>query len=106
MWIRFQFQFGAIKSKAVGTYETQLSHFNSNLVRLKDLSSHPVCPPCRNFNTNLVRLKVTYLFIVRRLSLVFQFQFGTIKRDKLAQKYYELSGFQFQFGAIKRPLHQ
>ena len=57
-----------------------------------------------DFNSNMVRLKglVTYLDDLK--IRVFQFQYGSIKRNGNNQFQYQALKFQFQYGSIKRQL--
>ena len=80
--------------------------FNSSLVRLKEAGLMLLAS--RNstrFNSSLVRLKAAGRARRHRRSRIeFQFQPGSIKRNK--RKYHRLDGlryvFQFQPGSIKR----
>ena len=53
------------------------------------------------FNSNMVRLKVI-LILFQYFGVVFQFQYGAIKRLAEFVINIEAQLFQFQYGAIKR----
>ena len=89
---KFQFHYGTIKRTSQSYKSTKKSNFNSTMVRLKEIQKSDSMRSCHYFNSTMVRLKVGKTFHFR-LIVVFQFHYGTIKRQK--QKYGELLKINF-----------
>ena len=103
--------------------KTDYANFNSTMVRLK-AHVHVYMYTCkRNFNSTMVRLKGKDAVVEKHRSLIFQFHYGTIKRNNRNNTrnfnlYFNSTmvrlkvlaasvaasnlGFQFHYGTIKR----
>ncbi len=78
----FQFQYGSIKRIAkVNDVPVEFRSFNSNMVRLKGGSGSTLIACEQSFNSNMVRLKAVCQARNRNRRNVFQFQYGSIKRN-------------------------
>ena len=71
------------------------------MVRLKDYSDLPAEARFAHFNSSMVRLKELSLLLLLQ-QLRFQFQYGTIKSRTGSPQPLIRTGFQFQYGTIKR----
>jgi len=80
---------------------TRSGYFNSNMVRLKDTIVLSTGDSFYYFNSNMVRLKVYDCAFNRRQLLLFQFQYGSIKRRFFKETATGYLSFQFQYGSIK-----
>ena len=82
--VLFQFQYGTIKRKArLVEMQQYLICFNSNMVRLKAKERTKLVNLITSFNSNMVRLKGNRRRFGSLCWCEFQFQYGTIKRNKL-----------------------
>ena len=119
----FQFHYGTIKSGGMGIIFNPTSCFNSTMVRLKEFLSLPNphsfarfnstmvrlkdqwpdgFPELRQrFNSTMVRLKVYCHTLINLETFMFQFHYGTIKRDCLRHSRKTRTQFQFHYGTIK-----
>ncbi len=74
----FQFQYGAIEGAMTQGNPNQRAHFNSSMVRLKDLQKIMLRVQSLNFNSSMVRLKGLW-HVIKTAKIVFQFQYGAIE---------------------------
>src|SRR5690606_30635807 len=98
---KFQFQYGAIKRIEFFCNSCFLSYFNSNMVRLRDQHLQTMHTYYPDFNSNMVRLREK-MELKTAIEILFQFQYGAIKREWRLGKREDMIQFQFQYGAIKR----
>ena len=56
----------------------------------------------RDFNSNMVRLKGYVNYFITLTFNLFQFQYGSIKRNSNCHIKNVVNRFQFQYGSIKR----
>ena len=63
-FVSFQFNYCTIKSHTSVIYQTSLLHFNSTIVRLKDVKTIIAHKDIQNFNSTIVRLKVSFALTV------------------------------------------
>ena len=70
------------------------------MVRLKEANIGSTIAGFTYFNSTMVRLKVFEL-LFGFLLFLFQFHYGTIKRDSIAGGWQGLVLFQFLYGTIK-----
>ena len=78
---KFQFHYGTIKSFSRALLQQRNVHFNSTMVRLKELNN-----------------------LINQSQTIFQFHYGTIKRKKLIRLPVLTIWFQFHYGTIKSKL--
>ncbi len=62
-----------------------LNDFNSTMVRLKAVVEEYDEADYRDFNSTMVRLKVSSLYIKIPFRVLFQFHYGSVKRETCAR---------------------
>ncbi len=102
MFKPFQFHYGTIKSPGLPACRGRLYNFNSIMVRLKGQPWVFGTKRDLYFNSIMVRLKEHAKLINAVIRQLFQFHYGTIKREDLFYYDKEKLTFQFHYGTIKR----
>ena len=101
--IKFQFQYGTIRSLSSQSREVKDEYFNSSMVRLEVI--YPITASLKR----LISIPVWYdqkkkeCLNIQTLPK-FQFQYGTIRRIKDFKEITGIKIFQFQYGTIRRLL--
>ena len=101
MSMLFQFQSGTIKWENGLIINKRKYSFNSNLVRLNDLTARWVGIKRSEFQFQSGTIKWRFKMKLRLIPKGFQFQSGTIKCQKDGNDKDDENGFQFQSGTIK-----
>src|SRR5690625_204820 len=99
---KFQFLYGSIERLRAMLSFISHRHFNSCMVRLRDINDGSIASQVDNFNSCMVRLRAEVNNFPLFFAYKFQFLYGSIESIKIGEMKEIEAKFQFLYGSIER----